>query len=81
MKRKTQTKKILKSVEYDFAKDAIEKLKLELLKKREAGEPIPTIKSIVNSNAPIHVEARMQNMILTVKCSKNFINLHLPTKL
>jgi len=33
------------------------------VKKREAGEAIPTIKSIVNSDAPIHVEARMQDVL------------------
>ena len=33
------------------------------VKKREAGEPIEMVKSIVNSDAPIHVEARMQNVL------------------
>ena len=36
LKRKGQTKKILKSIEYDFAKEAVEKLKKDLLKKKEA---------------------------------------------
>jgi hypothetical protein len=35
----------------------------EYVKKREAGEQIPTVKSIVNSDAPIHVEARMQDVL------------------
>jgi len=37
----------------------------EYVKLKERGETIPTVKDIKNSNAPIHVEIRMQNVLRT----------------
>lgn len=37
----------------------------EYVKLKERGETIPTVKDIKNSNAPIHVEVRMQNVLKT----------------
>ncbi len=37
----------------------------EYIKRMEAGQTIPTVKEIKNSNAPIHVDVRIQNVLKT----------------
>ena len=66
---KTQTYDAGVHVRYDYTTTTVATIyafsRTEYRKRMERREPIPKVKNIVNSNSPVHVDVRIQNILKT----------------
>ncbi len=65
----TQTYDVGVHINYDYSTNTVATVyafsENEYVKKMEANQAIPKVKNVKNSNAPIHVEVRVQNVLKT----------------